>query len=211
MTRRTHILCLGVLLILAAPGARVAPSPERADAREAAGPPASALRGKDDLRDGVFEALLARLDRSNALTAEERRRVAAIILEASAQHEVSPHLVMAVIHVESAYNPFAISHVGALGLMQVMPMTGAEVAERIGVPWRGRQTLFDPEANVRIGVAYLKELLDRYGSVRVALAAYNWGPGRIDTRLRRGNTVPAQYAERVMGAFSRAERASVGS
>ncbi len=199
--------------MLAAPGARVTPLPEPTLAQETEVRPAEALvaRGTEAPSGDRVEALLKRLDRSKALTAEERRCVAATILEASAQHGVSPHLVMAVIHVESAYNPFAVSQVGALGLMQVMPLTGAEVAERIGVPWRGRQTLFDPEANVRIGVAYLKELLDRYGSIRVALAAYNWGPGRIDTRLRRGTTVPAQYAERVMGAFSRVERASVGS
>lgn len=206
---RLRILSLGFCLVLLAPCARVAPTSLTVTGlpEVAAGP--AVERGSAAVY--TYAALLARLDRLQALTEDERQRVAEVILESATRHQVSPHLVLAVIHVESAYQPFAISQVGALGLMQVMPLTGAEVAERIGVPWRGRQTLFDPEDNIRIGVAYLRELLDRYGDVRTALAAYNWGPGRIDTRLRRGSALPAQYADRVMGAFSRVERASVGS
>jgi len=208
---RLRVLSLGFCLLLLAPGAHVAPRPAAVTSAPlpnvAAGPESEAQLGAVP----TYAALLARLDRSQALTEDERQRVAEVILESASLHRVSPHLVLAVIHVESAYQPFAISNVGALGLMQVMPRTGAEVAERIGVPWRGRQTLFDPEDNIRIGVAYLRELLDRYEDVRTALAAYNWGPGRIDTRLRRGGALPAQYADRVMGAFSRVARASVGS
>ena len=210
---RLRVLALSLCLLSLAPCARVAPHPAAPQLAAAELPDVAAGPGAPAGTAAVvsYAALLARLDRSQALTEEERRRVARVILESASQHRVSPHLVLAVIHVESAYQPFAISNVGALGLMQVMPRTGAEVAERIGVPWRGRQTLFHPEDNIRIGVAYLRELLDRYGDVRTALAAYNWGPGRIDTRLRRGSTLPAQYADRVMGAFTRVERASVGS
>lgn len=187
---RTHLLWLGLCLMLLAPCARVAPPADLPDV--ASGP---ALENSD-----IHEVLLTRLGRQPALTEEERRSVARVILEEATRHRISPHLVLAVIHIESAYQPFAISHAGALGLMQVMPPTGAEVADRIGIAWRGRQTLFDPETNVRIGVAYLRELLDRYGDVRTALAAYNWGPGRVDKRVRRGRRPPAQYADQVMGA-----------
>lgn len=193
---RTHILWLGLCLILLAPCARVAPTPSSTDLPQVASGPAL---GTSD----THEALLTHLGRHPALTDKERRRVARVILEEATRHQISPHLVLAVIHIESFYQPFAISQAGALGLMQVMPHTGAEVAERIGIAWRGRQTLFDPESNVRIGVAYLRELLDRYGDVRTALAAYNWGPGRVDKRVRRGRKPPAQYADQVMGAVSR--------
>jgi soluble lytic murein transglycosylase len=85
-----------------------------------------------------------------------------------------------------------------MGLMQLMPSTGEELARRLGLDWRGDDSLFDPRINVRLGIAYLKQLSDRYGSTNTALAAYNWGPGRIDRRIRRGQSVPKLYATQVM-------------
>jgi hypothetical protein len=97
---------------------------------------------------------------------------------ASAQG-VRTDLVRAVIQVESAFNPLAVSDKGAMGLMQLMPAT----AKQFGV-----SNAFDPHENVRGGVAYLRRLLDRYGGdERLALAAYNAGPGAVD---RHGQTVP---------------------
>lgn len=124
--------------------------------------------------------------------------LAATLLEASRRHAIPPALVLAVIEVESRFDPYAVSPKGALGLMQILPGTGAQVARRLGIAWRGPHTLFDPHANVRLGIAYLRELIDRYASVRAALAAYNWGPGEIDSRLRGGDALPAHYAERVL-------------
>jgi soluble lytic murein transglycosylase len=91
--------------------------------------------------------------------------------------------------------------VGALGLMQVLPSTGEELARKHGVVWRGAETLFDPLVNVKLGVAYLKQLSDRYSHVPTALAAYNWGPGRIDKRIRRGDTLPKIYVKKIMRAY----------
>jgi soluble lytic murein transglycosylase-like protein len=105
-------------------------------------------------------------------------------------------------HVESRYYNFAVSPVGAIGLMQVMPETGEELASRLGIRWLGPQTLFEPTTNIRLGVAYLRELSDRYGSLSTALAAYNWGPGRIDRRLRLGAQMPAEYSSLVLQAYA---------
>jgi len=140
--------------------------------------------------------------RRMALTRREIRTVAQTIVDASKQHGLDPSLVLAVIHVESRYDAFAVSPVGAMGLMQILPSTGRELAEQQGIDWIGPQTLFDPVANVRIGVAYLKQLSDRYGSTSMALAAYNWGPGRIDRRLRSGTPLPTAYPALVLEAHS---------
>lgn len=146
--------------------------------------------------------ILAELrSRHTALADHELVALAKTIVEESERHGFDPALVMAVIHVESGGYHLAVSHVGALGLMQLMPPTGEELAARLGLPWHGPDSLFDPVLNVKLGVAYLHELADRYDNVPTALAAYNWGPGRIDRRIRRGATVPSRYIEQVMRAW----------
>jgi soluble lytic murein transglycosylase len=111
-------------------------------------------------------------------------------------------------YVESRYYNFAVSPVGAMGLMQVLPPTGEELAAELGIAWLVPQTLFDPHANVKLGVAYLKWLERRYGRLEVALAAYNWGPGHIDRRLRSGRPVPAGYARDVLEVYGQRRRHS---
>jgi hypothetical protein len=102
-----------------------------------------------------------------------------VIDERAAAHGVRPELVRAVIQVESAFNPRARSPKGAMGLMQLMPDTAADL---------GVTNPFDPEQNIRGGVAYLRSLLDRFnGNEELALAAYNAGPGAV---TKYGSRVP---------------------
>ncbi len=140
--------------------------------------------------------------RRTGLTAGEVDQLARVIVEESHRHEIDPTLVMAVMHVESRFNAFAVSPVGARGLMQIMPFTGEELALRLDIPWHGPRVLFDPVINVRMGVAYLRELSDRFGSVSIALAAYNWGPSHIDRRIRRGRALPQEYPRLVLDAHA---------
>lgn len=173
-----------------------------------AGPVAEAVApapARDAEVEAVADFLASR--RRTRLSRAETDALARVIVEESRRHEIESQLVLAVMHVESRFDPFAVSPVGAMGLMQILPSTGEEVATRLGIHWRGAQTLFDPVANVRLGVAYLRELHSRYGDdTRIALAAYNWGPGRIDRRLRRGNALPEQYPSLVLEAHAETVR-----
>ena len=94
-----------------------------------------------------------------------------LVREHAQRQSLRPELVRAVIQVESGFDPGATSPKGAMGLMQLMPQT----ARSLGV-----FNAYDPEDNIRGGTVYLRQLLDKYGSEQLALAAYNAGPGAVD-------------------------------
>ena len=121
---------------------------------------------------------------------ERGRRYDDLIAEQARLHGVRTDLVRAVVQVESAFNPNAKSPKGAVGLMQLMPAT----IRQFGV-----RNPYDPVENVHAGVAYLRQLLDRYQDEELALAAYNAGPGAVD---KHGQSVPPyreteQYVSRI--------------
>ena len=123
------------------------------------------------------------------------QRFSAIIDAIAAEVGVSPHLLHAVIEVESAYDPEAISSKGAQGLMQLIPATAARFNA-------GQVT--DPASNVRAGARYLKVLMDRFHQdLSLTLAAYNAGEGAVQ---RYHNTMPPfpeteAYVKRVLALF----------
>lgn len=112
---------------------------------------------------------------------------AAYIAEASHRFGVPGAWIRAVMRVESAGNPSATSHAGAMGLMQVMPGTYAELRARYGLG----PNAYDPRNSILAGTAYLREMHDRYGSAGF-LAAYNAGPGRWEDYAYRGRPLPAE-------------------
>ena len=95
----------------------------------------------------------------------------AAIAEAADTYGLDPNLIRAIIHAESAFNPFAVSSAGALGLMQLMPA----MAEEMNV-----DNPFDPRQNILGGSRYLRDLLAlHHGNVDLAVASYNAGPGAV--------------------------------
>ena len=148
---------------------------------------------------GTSEPVLPRLPRggkkltpprpgSPSRGAGGRREFDELIAAAAARYGVDQNLVRAVITAESDFDPHTVSRAGAMGLMQLMPETAAEL---------GVSDPFDPAQNIDAGTRYLAMLLERFeGDEAKALAAYNWGPGNVEA----GRPLPAEtrtYLERV--------------
>lgn len=114
-----------------------------------------------------------------ALDPADRQRLASLLHRASRRYAIEWHLLVAVVETESAFRPAATSGRGALGLMQIRPSTAAEVARALGVPYDGPADLYDMEVNIRLGTAYLHLLRRRFGTLDLALQAYNIGPTRL--------------------------------
>ena len=94
-----------------------------------------------------------------------------IVLEAARLYKLDPHMIRAVMQAESSFDATAVSPVGAVGLMQLMPAVAAEL---------GATDPLDPRQNIMAGSRYLRQLLDAHrGNVRLALASYNAGPGNV--------------------------------
>lgn len=113
------------------------------------------------------------------------------IAASATRHQVSPYLIAAVVEAESDWDAGAESAVGAAGLMQVMPSTAAELAERGLVdPARfSPARLDDPATNLEYGSAYLRYLVERYHEVETALAAYNAGLANADAWSEQGGDI----------------------
>jgi soluble lytic murein transglycosylase-like protein len=121
------------------------------------------------------------------LTAAEDQSIDTYIAEASQRFGIPVAWISAVIEVESAGNPRAVSSAGAMGLMQIMPDTWAELRRDHGFG----DDPFDPRDNILAGTAYLRAMHDRFGSPGF-LAAYNAGPAQYEDHLATGRSLPAE-------------------
>jgi len=168
-------------------------SKDKSDASSLLSPKKEILGGEDKLETIRKAAdLLAEV---NTALGVPRSPYGQLIYDIAIRHSVNPHLVAAMIHVESAFNPRAKSRKGAYGLMQLLP----ETARRFGL--RKKKDLFDPKKNLEVGVRYLKWLTERFGgNAEMILAAYNAGEGAVE---RFGGIPPyretQQYVERIFG------------
>ena len=128
------------------------------------------------------------------ISEEEKDDYLYIVEDMARKYNIEPSLIRAIIEAESRGDPLAVSRKGAMGLMQLMPQTAAELDVR---------NPFSPEENIEGGVRYLKYLLDRFnGDLRLAIAAYNAGPKTVE----KFGTIPPiketlQYVEKVLSIY----------
>lgn len=162
--------------------------------------------------DPAIEDVVDRVDdhlgmRMMELGDPERRDLARAIVAEAGAAGIDPLLVLAVIEVESSWDPSALSSRGARGLMQLLEPTMRQEMARSGLEYEDPH---DPIANVRAGIRYLKRLLDVFGREELALMAYNAGPNRILGHIRAG-AIPERfhaYPRRVLAELRRLRRAA---
>jgi soluble lytic murein transglycosylase-like protein len=129
------------------------------------------------------------------------RTVAQSVYKYSELYGRDPNLALAIIEIESNFNPAATSSVGALGLMQVMPHWKKILAIK--------EDLRDPDTSIRYGLQILGFYHEMYRDLTMALTAYNRGPGPIDRALMKGQDPKNDYPGRVLEAYDRLKRMNV--
>lgn len=124
------------------------------------------------------------------------------IIRLSRDYQVDPLLVLAIIKVESDFKPRATSNVGAIGLMQLMPIVVREVGNEVKVA--SRNDLFDPYKNILLGIHYFTYLREKYrNNLQNTLMAYNIGPSALDELIVRQDEIPQGYYQKVMKFYER--------
>ncbi len=133
--------------------------------------------------DAMALRCVARAGARDALAFRFPLAFASAVREASRETGLSDSEIWSIIRQESAFDHAAVSRAGARGLMQLMPATARELARQLH--WQGRPDLSDPETNIRLGSRYLDALVQRFGRLEYAAAAYNAGPSRVSRWLQR--------------------------
>ncbi|HEX7050577.1 MAG TPA: transglycosylase SLT domain-containing protein [Longimicrobiales bacterium] len=180
-------------------GAREAPRPAPREVEEPTPAPRAApgaiedevaeqwaIRRAEQRRADTIEGAVLRYDIGRGLAAD--------IYDAAIETGIDPDVAFGLVHTESAFDHRAVSNVGARGLTQLMPGTARWLR-----PGTTASDLFDRNLNLRMGFSYLRDLIDKYdGNLRLALLAYNRGPGTVDRILDRGGDPDNGYADMVL-------------
>lgn len=103
----------------------------------------------------------------------------------SEEYDVDKYLIFAIIKAESNFEQDAVSHREAKGLMQLMYSTAEEIAKKINIQLN-EENILEPDININLGTKYISMLIQKYGNINLALAAYNAGSGNVDNWIEKG-------------------------
>ena len=151
----------------------------------------------EDLREetDIFKYILKF---SSQISYSEALRLSKLIKEECDNYGLDPFLILAVIEIESEFSPKAVSHKGAIGLMQIMPETAEFIAGELGSSFDRTESLYNPFVNVRFGIYYISFLINRFKSIEWALVAYHVGPNSsLTTQEDFGKRLP-DYVKKVI-------------
>lgn len=161
-------------------------------------------RLRKELENALGESALlrAQIERSNRIIDFSSRygitaNLAATIFDVALEERLDPELAFRLVKLESNFNPRATSKVGAIGLAQVMLSTAVQFDRSVT-----KETLYDPQTNLKIGFQYLRRLIGLYGGdVRLALLAYNLGEARVDEARAAGKNPLEGYNRILIKAY----------
>ena len=178
--------------------------PEAAPAAQPVAPPAPAVVRAESDREAIAELIAVYQRRADEAW---KQQLADAIYRESVAVSLDPLIVASIIATESSFRSQAVSHKGAIGLMQLRPFVAKQVARQSEIEWNGVETLYAPDDNVRLGVLYYRELLQRFdGDHAVALTAYNYGPTRVRRQLSAGTYGGSDYAMGVLELYETMSR-----
>lgn len=140
-------------------------------------------------------------DKRTGLGSREEFKLAQVIHGEAIANSIDPLFVLALIETESTFYNWSRSMNGAVGLMQILPSTGEELAGEMRVKWDGEETLLNPFVNVKMGIRYFSNLREMFDDdIKTSLAAYNAGPGYVS--VRRGGPHAAEgFVKRVLDNY----------
>ncbi|MFO7260813.1 MAG: lytic transglycosylase domain-containing protein [bacterium] len=200
--RPATMFVMGLVLVAPATGMLVRGEPrdlERTAAAAQVQQVAMAAPMAPPAESGASEAAPAR-ERDAAVVERYARQygvsvpLAREIYAAAREYGIDPKVAFGLVRTESSFRRTVVSHAGAIGYAQVLPSTARWIE-----PGTTRNDLFDTRTNLRVGFKYLRYLLDKYnGDIRLALTAYNRGPGTVDRVLARGGNPDNGYAAKVL-------------
>jgi soluble lytic murein transglycosylase-like protein len=135
-------------------------------------------------------------------------RLAEVIHEETRRRQLDPLMILALILVESRFQPDAVSPAGARGIMQIMPETGRTLAADHGFPEARftAESLDDPIVNLRLGIHYLHDLKKQFRDWTATLTAYNFGPGDTLNRIESNTALSEHFATLVIDAYAHYQR-----
>lgn len=159
------------------------------------------LRASLDTATGELELVRLQLARAKALLKYSTRYripadLAELVFDVAVQEGLDPELAFRLVNLESGFDPRAKSDANAYGLAQVQLATARFYKADITA-----DQLYEPELNLRIGFRYLRDLLDTYGDIKLALLAYNRGPMRVNTLMQEGLDPDNGYPSTLMEGY----------